>query len=162
MKIVCQDCGENFEFSEGEQKHFKSMGYVPPKRCKECNKRRKLGLPNLGYGSSSFWSKSETYGTLEDVRGGLYTIHNFIINYTKDNKLLYIKRIIKDKKSFITTTLNKDEATLFYEEEANDIQKKLISLGRTNVNTEMFSFTDRMRKHGDKAAAISWNLIEED
>lgn len=39
--IQCADCGETFEFSDGEQEFFKARGYTPPKRCKSCRKAKK-------------------------------------------------------------------------------------------------------------------------
>ena len=39
---VCVDCGNEFEFSEKDQAFFKEKGFVPPKRCKTCAKRKRL------------------------------------------------------------------------------------------------------------------------
>jgi len=35
-KLVCLDCGQEFIFTEGEQKFFWSKGLSEPKRCKNC------------------------------------------------------------------------------------------------------------------------------
>lgn len=41
MKLKCQDCGAEFEFSERDQKFYEEQGYVPPKRCRYCREARK-------------------------------------------------------------------------------------------------------------------------
>ena len=40
-KIKCQDCGEEFIFSERDQKFYQEKGFNPPKRCKNCRNIRK-------------------------------------------------------------------------------------------------------------------------
>ncbi len=40
--IVCQDCGNEFVFTAGEQAFYKEKGLEnAPKRCKECREKRK-------------------------------------------------------------------------------------------------------------------------
>ncbi|MFD3158090.1 zinc-ribbon domain-containing protein [Haloimpatiens sp. FM7330] len=40
--LVCQDCGKEFVFTEGEQAFYKEKGFEnEPKRCPECRKARK-------------------------------------------------------------------------------------------------------------------------
>lgn len=39
--IVCKGCGEDFTFSDGEQKFFKSKGFSSPIRCAPCRQKRK-------------------------------------------------------------------------------------------------------------------------
>lgn len=40
--LVCQDCGENFAFTVGEQEFYQEKGFQnDPKRCPECRKMRK-------------------------------------------------------------------------------------------------------------------------
>lgn len=162
MKIQCCDCGEFFEFSEGEKKFFESKGLQIPKRCKECREEHRWSIPNMGYGTSAFWRKSETYGELKDVRGGLITVHRYIISYIKDNKIVYIKNVIKDKKSFITSTTNKQEASLFFEAEANEIERELKERRIFNVNLEIVASSEYMREPGDRAAERDWNLLDDD
>ena len=41
MKLKCQDCGAEFEFSERDQKFYEEHGYVLPKRCRYCREKRK-------------------------------------------------------------------------------------------------------------------------
>ena len=41
IKIKCQDCGEEFNFSEKDQKIYEEKGFKPPKRCKTCRNIRK-------------------------------------------------------------------------------------------------------------------------
>ena len=40
--IKCIECGEDFAFTEGEQKYYEEKGFLPPKRCKKCRDKRKL------------------------------------------------------------------------------------------------------------------------
>ena len=40
-KIVCQDCGKEFEFTVREQEFYQEKGFSEPKRCKECREKRK-------------------------------------------------------------------------------------------------------------------------
>ena len=39
--IKCQDCGDEFILSEGEQEFYNKKGLAEPKRCKSCRKKRK-------------------------------------------------------------------------------------------------------------------------
>ena len=41
-KIICSDCGKEFVFTENDQRFYEDHNYVPPKRCKDCRKKRKL------------------------------------------------------------------------------------------------------------------------
>lgn len=41
QKLACQDCGQEFAFSAGEQKFYQEKGFDPPKRCPNCRKKRK-------------------------------------------------------------------------------------------------------------------------
>ena len=42
--LVCQDCGQEFVFTAGEQQFYKEKGFDnEPKRCKECRDRKKVG-----------------------------------------------------------------------------------------------------------------------
>ena len=41
INLTCRDCDAGFVFSVLEQKRFQSMGYLPPKRCKDCRKKRR-------------------------------------------------------------------------------------------------------------------------
>jgi hypothetical protein len=40
-QLTCSDCGNAFVFPAGEQRHFESMGFDPPKRCKPCRVAKK-------------------------------------------------------------------------------------------------------------------------
>ena len=40
-QIVCVDCGEEFEFSAGEQSFYKYKGLTEPKRCKNCRSKKR-------------------------------------------------------------------------------------------------------------------------
>lgn len=40
--LVCQDCGNEFVFTVGEQEFYKEKGFDnEPKRCEECRNKRK-------------------------------------------------------------------------------------------------------------------------
>jgi DNA-directed RNA polymerase subunit RPC12/RpoP len=40
--LVCQDCGKEFVFTEGEQAFYKEKGFEnEPKRCPDCRKAKK-------------------------------------------------------------------------------------------------------------------------
>ena len=39
--IICKDCEEEFEFTEGEQEFYKEKHFNEPKRCKECRDKSK-------------------------------------------------------------------------------------------------------------------------
>ncbi|MDG7041501.1 MAG: zinc-ribbon domain-containing protein [Nitrososphaerota archaeon] len=40
-KLVCIDCGQEFEFPIGEQRFFASKNLSTPRRCPSCRKRRR-------------------------------------------------------------------------------------------------------------------------
>jgi hypothetical protein len=40
--LICQDCGQEFVFTAGEQEFYKEKGFAnEPKRCKTCRDKRK-------------------------------------------------------------------------------------------------------------------------
>lgn len=39
--ITCEDCGQTFTFTAGEQAFYQERGFFPPKRCKVCRSQRK-------------------------------------------------------------------------------------------------------------------------
>ena len=41
QKIVCQDCGKEFDFTVRDQEFYKENGFSEPKRCKDCREKRK-------------------------------------------------------------------------------------------------------------------------
>jgi CxxC-x17-CxxC domain-containing protein len=45
FELTCRDCGQAFDFSEGEVKWYEAHALVPPKRCKECRAARKQRPP---------------------------------------------------------------------------------------------------------------------
>jgi len=46
QKIVCTECGQEFDFTEGEQKFFIDKGFPAPIRCPECRKAKKANGNN--------------------------------------------------------------------------------------------------------------------
>ena len=41
IKLVCKDCGKNFDFTVGEQRFYEEKGFAAPIRCKECRDAKK-------------------------------------------------------------------------------------------------------------------------
>ncbi len=40
--LICQDCGQEFVFTVGEQEFYQEKGFAnEPKRCKACRDKRK-------------------------------------------------------------------------------------------------------------------------
>ena len=39
--LLCGDCGQDFQWTEGDQEFYESKGFSPPKRCKPCREKRK-------------------------------------------------------------------------------------------------------------------------
>lgn len=46
--VTCKDCGQEFVFTEGEQKFFQQKGYTEPKRCKPCRDAKKQANKSQG------------------------------------------------------------------------------------------------------------------
>ena len=40
-KIVCKDCGKEFDFTAKEQEFYQEHGLTEPKRCKACRDLKK-------------------------------------------------------------------------------------------------------------------------
>ena len=51
--IICQDCGQEFIFTEGEQKFYAEKNLITPKRCKACRDARKKLLIQGGFKNGS-------------------------------------------------------------------------------------------------------------
>jgi Probable zinc-ribbon domain len=49
--IRCSDCGQSFNFSQGEQDFFQQKGMSEPKRCKECRAAKKAERGGGGGGN---------------------------------------------------------------------------------------------------------------
>ena len=39
--LRCVDCDQTFIFPEGDQEFYKDRGFLPPKRCLTCRKKKK-------------------------------------------------------------------------------------------------------------------------
>ena len=48
IKLTCQDCGEEFIFSERDQQFYKEKGFETPKRCRYCRQKKKERRENYG------------------------------------------------------------------------------------------------------------------
>ena len=46
-RLICADCGQEFIFTEGEQRYFWSKGLAEPKRCKPCRMIRRRSLMSV-------------------------------------------------------------------------------------------------------------------
>ncbi len=46
-KLTCADCGQEFSFTEGEQRYFWSKGLAEPKRCKPCRMIRRRSIISI-------------------------------------------------------------------------------------------------------------------
>jgi hypothetical protein len=46
-KLTCADCGQEFIFTEGEQRYFWSKGLSEPKRCKSCRVIRRRSIVSI-------------------------------------------------------------------------------------------------------------------
>lgn len=55
VKIKCKDCGEEFVFTEKDQKFYEEKGFEPPKRCRNCRNARKD--KNLYYSQDNKYKK---------------------------------------------------------------------------------------------------------
>jgi hypothetical protein len=47
--LQCNDCPEQFVFTQGEQAFYAQNNFTPPKRCKECRAIRKKQKEERGY-----------------------------------------------------------------------------------------------------------------
>jgi len=45
--LTCADCGQDFIFTEGEQRYFWSKGLAEPKRCKQCRVLRRRSIVTI-------------------------------------------------------------------------------------------------------------------
>ena len=45
--LICADCGQEFIFTEGEQRYFWSKGLAEPKRCKPCRVIRRRSITSV-------------------------------------------------------------------------------------------------------------------
>lgn len=75
IEIACVDCGEKFIISPAEQKHYKKLGYMLPKRCANCRNTK---------------NKVEKF-ICEDC-GAEFELTNKEISYYKNNGLQTPKR----------------------------------------------------------------------
>ena len=41
IKLICKDCGKEFDFTVGEQRFYEEKGFAQPIRCKECRDAKK-------------------------------------------------------------------------------------------------------------------------
>lgn len=55
LYFKCSDCGEEFEYTDGEQEFYIQKGFNAPKRCSECRTKKKKRM-------ESFKNKNEDRG----------------------------------------------------------------------------------------------------
>lgn len=51
IKLICKDCGKEFDFTVGEQKFYEEKGFAQPIRCKECREVKKARNLNMEAGA---------------------------------------------------------------------------------------------------------------
>ena len=66
--LTCRDCGQNFEFTSGEQEFYQSRGLTnEPGRCPDCRRARKGqrqgGYDSGGYSCSGGYSSGGSYSS---------------------------------------------------------------------------------------------------
>lgn len=47
IKLICKDCGKEFDFTVGEQKFYNEKGFPAPIRCRECRNVKKARNLNM-------------------------------------------------------------------------------------------------------------------
>jgi CxxC-x17-CxxC domain-containing protein len=62
--ITCRDCGQDFEFSAGEQAFYATRGLSEPSRCPSCRAARKASRESSGggYSGGGGYDRSSSYG----------------------------------------------------------------------------------------------------
>lgn len=46
-KLICKDCGKEFDFTVGEQRFYEEKGFSAPIRCRECRNAKKAKTLNM-------------------------------------------------------------------------------------------------------------------
>lgn len=112
-ELVCQDCGDPFIFTAGEQRFYAKKGLVEPKRCKPCRKKKKqleadgkyVGLSaitgKMGTKSSGYLDHAGTYGASINVNGGLEASPGYRRGKEKNGKVEFRKKV--GKKTYTIT-----------------------------------------------------------
>lgn len=107
--LTCVDCGNNFTFTEGEQKFFQNNNLNIPKRCKKCRgEYRHNGLKR-----SSFFENAKTYGMPENVSGGLDVEYIYYIKSPQKGFLAYKNNkfyFVKERNGVCLCTRNRAKA----------------------------------------------------
>lgn len=109
-EIKCQDCGEIFVFTSGEQEFYNKKGFVYPKRCKLCREKKKQSFEEekkyIGLGSitgkmgtkrSSYLEHAKIYGPSINVDGGLPNSPGFRRGREKNGTVEYTTKVGKKK-----------------------------------------------------------------
>ena len=71
IKITCQECGNQFIFTDKEIKFYIAKGFQPPRRCKQCREsinNKDCSAKRLGLKQSSFLDNVQIYGMPIDIR----------------------------------------------------------------------------------------------
>jgi len=69
LTLTCRDCGQPFQFTQGEQDFYNSKGYTQPSRCASCRATKKAQR-NDGYGDSDYGNSNSSYGNSSYSSGG--------------------------------------------------------------------------------------------
>ena len=59
--LACQDCGQDFLFSAGDQEFYASREFSDPKRCPECRRARKAERGQDGGGGGGGYGQRQMY-----------------------------------------------------------------------------------------------------
>lgn len=79
MKIVCKDCGKEFELKDSEISFYKSKGLELPKRCKACRDKKKSGAAATGAGHISNTGANSGIGNGNSGAGSSGAGNNIIV-----------------------------------------------------------------------------------
>ena len=52
--LTCRDCGQEFNYTAGEQAFYQERGFSEPKRCPTCRSQRKAQRGTSEYGGSDY------------------------------------------------------------------------------------------------------------
>lgn len=127
--ITCINCGEKFEFTDAEQRFYKSKNFEIPKRCKACRKSKRVEediecVFKLGYKKNSFLDNANIYGMGVSVAGGTSTEYRYLIKLQLQDEVYYINFDEETKK--MHRTKNIEEATAYiWSGELQDIREAL-------------------------------------
>ena len=57
--LTCKDCGQDFEFTSGEQEFYTERGFSEPTRCRACRQARKAERASRPSGGGSMGGRRQ-------------------------------------------------------------------------------------------------------